>query len=49
MSEKVRPPEIKKKLYNEFKKYCIDEDLKTGKALEKAIEQFMKEDDTDGI
>lgn len=42
MSKKIRPPEIDKETYNEFKKYCIDHDLETGKALEQAIKKFME-------
>lgn len=45
MSQKVRPPEIEKDLYDAFKKHCIDKDLETGEALEKAIKQFMKKEE----
>lgn len=43
MSKKVRPPKIDKELYKKFKKFCIDEDLETGKGLEQAIKEFTEE------
>lgn len=47
MTEKTRPAKVDRKVYNEFRKYCIDEDLEVGKALEKAIKEFTGEGEKD--
>jgi len=41
--DKVRPAEIEKEVYKDFKKYCIENDLEKGKALERAILSFIQE------